>query len=622
MNDVTAAATTAANVVTLDPEVLAAHPDNPRGPITAEDLAELRHSIEKHGQKQPCLVRPRMDHYQIILGHRRAEACRALGRGVRCIVEVLDDDEALCLMIADNEVRRDPDPLVESQAVATLLERPGWTLQAAADALGKPARWVAQRANLRTLIAEMRELQRTPAHPVARWTVDMLERFAVLSPDAQRAAIPDLTSVYYPDHLSKFLADHLHVLGEARWDLADVTLVPEAGACTSCLKTSLRSPGLFDDDVERSSSKAIARARCRDATCWERKRAAYTLVQVQKARKETPDVIFVRGDRDIGRETLPEGLKAKDVHLPYQVSKATAKEPGAVPAILVTGQDAGKKVFVLPPGKTRLASQHDQGQDDDEDGAGDALAGKRGSKASPEQRLEESKKEIAERRGHVVLDLVQRRLDGDVPAPSNTLIVGLVSAYGLEGPDDMVDPDFFSTRKKAFDRAVAGDFSELWPRLKESISLGLSAGDASASTWRSSRRRRGGGSRIRSGGRRTRRPRRRRRSRRGRRRSRAARGRSRCRSRSATARRRSARSGRGRERERRSPRRSRSRSRCPCGRAASAAARTSSRASRPVTGSRRTFAAPVWGRRWPGPTRPARSRLGLVEGHSIRRGDG
>jgi ParB family chromosome partitioning protein len=92
-------------IVSLPASVLTPHPQNPRPRLAEAEVAELRASIEAHGQVQPCVVRPVGENgsktYQVVIGHRRAFVGKLLGRDVPCLVEDLDDDEALALMLSD-----------------------------------------------------------------------------------------------------------------------------------------------------------------------------------------------------------------------------------------------------------------------------------------------------------------------------------------------------------------------------------------------------------------------------------------------------------------------------------------------------------------------------------------
>ena len=75
---------------------LRAHPDNVRR-MSDEAFASLVADIERTGLYEALVVRPLdEDHkYQILNGHRRAEALRALGHTrARCDVWDVDDEEA------------------------------------------------------------------------------------------------------------------------------------------------------------------------------------------------------------------------------------------------------------------------------------------------------------------------------------------------------------------------------------------------------------------------------------------------------------------------------------------------------------------------------------------------
>ena len=72
------------------------------------EIAGLKASISRSGQRVPILVRPRDgDRYSLIYGRRRLEACRELGIKVRAIVTEMDGDQALRDQLLENQERRD-----------------------------------------------------------------------------------------------------------------------------------------------------------------------------------------------------------------------------------------------------------------------------------------------------------------------------------------------------------------------------------------------------------------------------------------------------------------------------------------------------------------------------------
>lgn len=85
------------------------------------EIEGLKSSIEKNGQRVPILVRPiEADHYSLIYGRRRLEACRELGIKVRAIVTEMEGDQPLRDQLLENQERRDLS-FIERALVATAL---------------------------------------------------------------------------------------------------------------------------------------------------------------------------------------------------------------------------------------------------------------------------------------------------------------------------------------------------------------------------------------------------------------------------------------------------------------------------------------------------------------------
>lgn len=86
------------------------------------EIAGLRASISKNGQRVPILVRPlEGDRYNLIYGRRRLEACRDLGIKVRAIVTEMDGDQALRDQLLENQERRDLSFIERALVAAALL---------------------------------------------------------------------------------------------------------------------------------------------------------------------------------------------------------------------------------------------------------------------------------------------------------------------------------------------------------------------------------------------------------------------------------------------------------------------------------------------------------------------
>lgn len=86
------------------------------------EIAGLRASISRSGQRVPVLVRPlEGDRYSLIYGRRRLEACRELGIKVRAIVTEMDGDQALRDQLLENQERRDLSFIERALVAAALI---------------------------------------------------------------------------------------------------------------------------------------------------------------------------------------------------------------------------------------------------------------------------------------------------------------------------------------------------------------------------------------------------------------------------------------------------------------------------------------------------------------------
>ena len=86
------------------------------------EIAGLKASISRSGQRVPILVRPlEGERYSLIYGRRRLEACRELGIKVRAIVTEMDGDQALRDQLLENQERRDLSFIERALVAAALL---------------------------------------------------------------------------------------------------------------------------------------------------------------------------------------------------------------------------------------------------------------------------------------------------------------------------------------------------------------------------------------------------------------------------------------------------------------------------------------------------------------------
>ena len=115
-----------AAVVEIGPELVAPSFARDRFDTGDHDGGALRRSILESGQETPILVRPHPNdagRFQVAFGHRRLEACRALGRKVRAVVRPLSDAELVIAQGSENAARVDLSFIEKAVFARTLEER-------------------------------------------------------------------------------------------------------------------------------------------------------------------------------------------------------------------------------------------------------------------------------------------------------------------------------------------------------------------------------------------------------------------------------------------------------------------------------------------------------------------
>lgn len=97
----------------IELEAISDFKDHPFHISLDEDMIKLIESIEVNGQLMPVLVRPSINGYEMISGHRRKYAMQKLGyQKVKAIVKNLNDDEATILMV-DSNIQREHISMME-----------------------------------------------------------------------------------------------------------------------------------------------------------------------------------------------------------------------------------------------------------------------------------------------------------------------------------------------------------------------------------------------------------------------------------------------------------------------------------------------------------------------------
>lgn len=295
------------------------------------DVSELAESLKAVGMLNPVTVRA-LDGgaYEIIAGHRRAEAARLAGwTTVPAFIVDCDDQTAAEMCATENMQRSDLTPLEEAEGVRILLER--HTAQEVADRLGRSRQWVARRAKLLDLIDDAVKQYGDPASPFSRMPVEALEMIAALPEDAQVQTVGAVTSMHTYSRISPTVGAVRSFIEQRIMrdlDKSDFT----DGECAACTARTGAEPDLFDSAAEKLGM-------CLNPQCFEDKRNKHLSKAVKKARKENPNVVVFC--RDYNLKNL------LDARPDYMMQTCKKSDPGAVPAIKITDDGRVKKCWVV-----------------------------------------------------------------------------------------------------------------------------------------------------------------------------------------------------------------------------------------------------------------------------------
>lgn len=279
----------------LDIDRVVRNPDNPRKRFKPTPLEELAGSIRRHGVLQPILCRPIMvgdvQHWQIVAGERRWTASRMAEQPqVPAIVRDMTDAEAMEVTVIENAQREDLHPLEEAEGFEALLRiyGHGEANKATADDLaakiGKSRTHIYNRLKLLQLIPDLRE-----AFFNDEFSATVAQQLARLPAKLQPKAIASLRKITVSGEQvnvresSKLLRQQFHTrMDKAVFPVKDATLVPSAGACTTCPRMSGNEPDLFGDEPDNV---------CTDPDCFQGKVVAFNSLIKGKAREAGLDVI-------------------------------------------------------------------------------------------------------------------------------------------------------------------------------------------------------------------------------------------------------------------------------------------------------------------------------------------
>jgi ParB family chromosome partitioning protein len=168
--------------IALDDIVL--NPRNPRRSL--DDIDELAASIRAYGLLQPVVVRRKGKKFELIAGHRRFAALRAINWSeVPAVVRDETADRAYLLTLIENLQRDDLSAREEADALAELVRTRDWSTHQVADAIKRSQAYVSKRIRvfddplLRPVVLE------------SRLSVSAAEELLAVSPEARKKILDE-----------------------------------------------------------------------------------------------------------------------------------------------------------------------------------------------------------------------------------------------------------------------------------------------------------------------------------------------------------------------------------------------------------------------------------------------
>lgn len=269
---------------------LVASTTNPRTEFEENSLNELAESIKSHGVLQPIIARTHPDDkkkYEVVCGERRFRASKiAKLKTIPASIRDLDDDQVFEIQIIENLERKDVHPLDEAIAFKRMLDSGKYSMEDIAAKVAKTLTFVAQRLKLNDLIPELKE-----DFLKGEFGIGHAILFARINEERQREFVESLDSYYNPGYASlkevqTYLDRKNADLDDALFPLDDATLIPEAGACNSCLKCTAANPVLFPETDENY---------CYDTICYGKKDVAFKIRDLKRMIEEKPEIVIVKG---------------------------------------------------------------------------------------------------------------------------------------------------------------------------------------------------------------------------------------------------------------------------------------------------------------------------------------
>jgi ParB/RepB/Spo0J family partition protein len=307
-------------------------------------LAELAQSIKERGVIAPITVRPNFNEgqprYELVAGERRLRASKLAGlTEIPAMVRALDDRAFIEVQLLENLQRQDVRPSDEAQAFAELLNKHKFSPEEIALKVGKPVKFVLQRAKLTALVPfwmkllEKEQLPLAAAHHLARLPAEGQElvRKYLEQNYAHQLKQGTLSTNVVEGAINQQV---LRNLDKAAFPKDDATLHAPAGACLACPKRSGAHLSLFADQASDGD-------QCLDAGCFATKRGLFVERRITEITKQDGQAPVL-----ISNDSATQ--KKRGAVASWNFTRMKQGSAGAVRAIYLDGSEAGQEGWGKP----------------------------------------------------------------------------------------------------------------------------------------------------------------------------------------------------------------------------------------------------------------------------------
>jgi ParB/RepB/Spo0J family partition protein len=354
---------TATPITDLPLELLVESPFNPRRIYAG--LEELAANIVAEGRiHEPLLVRPRTGDaqggYELVFGHRRLRAAEIAGlASVPCMVRAMSDAEVRSAQVAENLQRADVHPFEEAEAFRSMVDAGDATADELAARFGKSRSYVYGRLKLLQACPVVRdrclagEIGSEVALLIARLRTDELQQkaLAAIAAVSYRADLQDGGKGSYRAVRDLLLEKFSLELKSALFALDDATLLPAAGACTTCPKRTGNAPEFVDvaegKKAHHYSSIPAGPDVCTDPDCFADKKAAH--LKREAAALQAKGKTVIDGNKARAALGADGQIKAGAAYVALKdvkdtLAKAAAKGKAAPTVVTIQDPRTGKTV--------------------------------------------------------------------------------------------------------------------------------------------------------------------------------------------------------------------------------------------------------------------------------------